>query len=659
VKPLSDIAAELLARDSTPAVVSMDVFDTLLWRMLPSSSVDRLAVERLHDTLRKHLGWTPALEVLWAHRQEFAARREALARETGEEWGIEHWLGAVAAEWELDLGTLLQWGVDAQLYWERRFTRRAPTARAAVAALKAYGVDVVATSDTYLPDHGLKQLLAQHSLPIDRVFCSASLGVSKRHGRLFKRVLDDLEVEPSRLVHLGDNFKSDVVRAAASGCRYLWVPRPKPSKEWPLYFRRPSGSQNQMDCPQLLDVISCTAPGPGTSDLYRFGFQRIAPALGLFSLWQWRKFRQNEVTHSFYLAREGRLLLDAYNRLADVLPNSPRRHYTHLSRRAISGVLLKDLRGFGEGLPGKIGRGTTGDLLGQYPLDDALRAEILARAGVGSGTSLTKASRAAIAEACSSLANRVDAVCAEHKRLLADYLRQLADRAELGSIAVIDSGWAGTTQRAIAHSLDDDCQITGLYLGVSAQGRPPTQRSQKFGLIRDDYRDVAPEVPLLKAAGIIRAWEIILSEPQEPTTLGLHRAKNDRVDPSLGRAWPLKPALRHAREHLAGGVLDGVEALRPAVAAVAEMNERLPEETIVLAARVLARRALCYPRRDVARGLLEFPFHEGAVDSMWSSLDLGGLRRGVAWLPGILAKYRLRGLQGLLDLTAFMADGLR
>jgi hypothetical protein len=288
-----------------------------------------------------------------------------------------------------------------------------------------------------------------------------------------------------------------------------------------------------------------------------------------------------------------------------------------------------------------------------------LVADILSCAKFDADAKLSASSRAGIVEVCAMLCGRLDKVRATQQQLLADYLRQLSGDDDLESIALVDSGWAGTTQRAISRSLGADSHLTGLYLGVSAQGSAPTPASRKSGLLRDDHRDLTPGVALFKSAGIIRAWELILADPADPTTIGLRTTDRGRIEPILGCSKPLDPTLRQARNELTDGILDGVEALRPAVAALVALDEHLDEDVVMSAARVLARRALCYPERDVAERLLAFSFHEGAAASTWSSLDLAGLRRGVAWLPAILAKYRLSSLQLPLEVAVSVVDRLR
>ncbi len=82
-----------------------------------------------------------------------------------------------------------------------------------IAAAKARGMQVIIVSDTYLPEPLLRQLITDAAGQdvinnIDQVFCSCDYGVNKASG-LFEHVLEELKVAPETIVHLGDNKVAD------------------------------------------------------------------------------------------------------------------------------------------------------------------------------------------------------------------------------------------------------------------------------------------------------------------------------------------------------------------------------------------------------------------------------------------------------------------
>ena len=82
-----------------------------------------------------------------------------------------------------------------------------------IAAAKQRGMQVIIVSDTYLPQPLLRQLITDAAGEdvidnIDRIFCSCDYGVNKASG-LFEHVLEELQISPETIVHLGDNKVAD------------------------------------------------------------------------------------------------------------------------------------------------------------------------------------------------------------------------------------------------------------------------------------------------------------------------------------------------------------------------------------------------------------------------------------------------------------------
>lgn len=88
-------------------------------------------------------------------------------------------------------------------------------------AAKAKGWRIIIVSDTYLTETQLRALIGAAAgedvlALIDRVFASSAYGVSKSEG-LFRHVLADLKVAPATILHLGDNHAADQVAPTKLG----------------------------------------------------------------------------------------------------------------------------------------------------------------------------------------------------------------------------------------------------------------------------------------------------------------------------------------------------------------------------------------------------------------------------------------------------------
>ena len=97
--------------------------------------------------------------------------------------------------------------------------------------------------------------LAQHGLLhfFDLIVVSADVGRMKPHALPFERAMDSLSVQPTRVLFVGDDLRSDMAGAAALGCATAWLPRQSglPTSDVDYVLRDLSG---------LLDLPMCREP---------------------------------------------------------------------------------------------------------------------------------------------------------------------------------------------------------------------------------------------------------------------------------------------------------------------------------------------------------------------------------------------------------------
>lgn len=72
------------------------------------------------------------------------------------------------------------------------------------------GKKIICISDMYLDQKVIEKILIQNGYTQTfKIYVSSAEKVCKSDGRLFKRVISDLKVQPSRILHIGDNALSD------------------------------------------------------------------------------------------------------------------------------------------------------------------------------------------------------------------------------------------------------------------------------------------------------------------------------------------------------------------------------------------------------------------------------------------------------------------
>ncbi|MXO71152.1 HAD family hydrolase [Alteraurantiacibacter buctensis] len=194
----------LLDRFPDARCLSLDCFDTLLWR-------DCHAPVDLFTAL-------PGVARAQRVGAEGAARKARALAGKGTEVSLAeiharlHPNGSAAGRAQ---------SAAEELAAEARHCHGFAPVVALMQAAKARGMEVVIVSDTYLDAAQLRALIAAAAganvaALIDQVFCSSKFGLSKGAG-LYGQVLKKLRHAPHEIVHLGDNFHADVEGVAPLG----------------------------------------------------------------------------------------------------------------------------------------------------------------------------------------------------------------------------------------------------------------------------------------------------------------------------------------------------------------------------------------------------------------------------------------------------------
>lgn len=200
------IAGLLDRMPALPDVLSLDCFDTLLWRNVHAPADIFAELPR------------PGGAAYPRCQAETLARHTRKSREGVCEVSIE----AIYARMELSAeASRLAVLRDAELAAEARHCFAFAPVVALIDAARAAGVRVIVVSDTYLSAVQLRALIAAAAGQdvadrIDTIFCSSEYGRDKAHG-LFESVLDALNVPPAAILHLGDNPVADRDAPAALG----------------------------------------------------------------------------------------------------------------------------------------------------------------------------------------------------------------------------------------------------------------------------------------------------------------------------------------------------------------------------------------------------------------------------------------------------------
>ncbi|MER9210211.1 hypothetical protein [Mesorhizobium sp. M0771] len=196
-------------------VLSLDCFDTLLWR---KTATPRDVFAVLADTpIARRLGVTPHQRISAAARARRAKPLENGSREIDIGDIYRSFTSLSSEEQEL----LAELEIRTEMSVCFAFSPYVELIRLA----HARGIKIIVVSDTYLREGELRRLLARH-LPADvmqsisKLYCSVDYGTSKSDA-LFPIVIKECGVAASQLLHIGDNDVADAQAPRKLGVRAL------------------------------------------------------------------------------------------------------------------------------------------------------------------------------------------------------------------------------------------------------------------------------------------------------------------------------------------------------------------------------------------------------------------------------------------------------
>lgn len=300
-------------------IISFDVFDTLLIRPFVNPTDVFLIIERRTGIIGFHDARVQA---------EIAAREKYYARSGTAEVTLEH----IYTELNLpDTGIacmsipdLLQLEIDT----EKALLTRSPTVSEIYDLACAMGKTVIAISDMYLPEQVILSILEDNNLPVSRAFVSCSYKAAKHEGKLYSLVAKTMGVEPSRILHFGDNFKSDCFAALEAGVAGYHLPS--------LYDRVYHDTRyNQRAISQLCQRSSANkgakknlfasavvaymarfkAAHSQASMAEQFGAMYGGPLVAGFATWMNAVMQADKVKHLRLATRDGYIIKEIWGRL--------------------------------------------------------------------------------------------------------------------------------------------------------------------------------------------------------------------------------------------------------------------------------------------------------------------------------------------------------
>ncbi|WP_131745668.1 HAD-IA family hydrolase [Frankia sp. Cppng1_Ct_nod] len=520
-------------------VLTLDVFDTLLLRLVPEPAHAFLLLgHRLAAAGLLAPSVSPAqFAQLRVHAETRARQRSKSLRDTLEARLDEIWSLLLPALHSSD-------SVDDLVMLEVNLERDVCRADLAVAelaelAITKLGRPVYLVSDTYFSPDQLARLLHRPELAgirFTKILTSSHAGMSKSDG-LFTHVLADAGVEPSRVVHLGDNPVADVEGAREHGIVAVHYPKYSgglkttlalegmqagPTSDTPIDPVHGDYGMTALRARTLHRADAASVP-PGLRRHWETGATVFGPVFAGFGEWVAERAAAYGVDRVHCLMREGAFLARVIEEpgrdrgveaptlwasrqvcaLANVFEGSPQELRGFLVRRRAPSVgqLLRQL---GVGLDEVTGLSALAERRLDVPglLEDTLEA------------------------LCGDERVRAEIVMTA-SRLRERYLRYLDSQlGDADTIVVVDLGWGGTIQALLQRLLrasGREVEVVGLYLATNVAA----QAHRLAGLRLEGYVASGGEPDALFAQ-VMRSPEVLeqLCMPDVGSLVGFDEARN-------------------------------------------------------------------------------------------------------------------------------------
>lgn len=284
--------------------VSFDIFDTLLKRDVPKpTDVFKLVGQRFNDTI-------------------FQEKRVDVERKVRQKSGKEE---ITLDEIYDELGKFYKLYKEQELEIERQLLQVNPVVYPLYQYCRDRGKKIIITSDMYLPEKFLKDILYEKGITFDFCFISSAYNAQKVTGNLFKKMLLDVGIEPEEIIHIGDSIRGDLLGARKAGIRSILIPKIMNSNQWIDLKKKKQKTAFNIFINNHLDK---------KKNLYnQFGYTYFGPILYGFVQWLHHVADGRKI---FFFARDGYIVKKVY----DTLYPNENTNYIYLSRRALSVPLL-------------------------------------------------------------------------------------------------------------------------------------------------------------------------------------------------------------------------------------------------------------------------------------------------------------------------------
>lgn len=450
-------------------VISFDVFDTLIFRPVSKPS-------DLFFFVGEKLKYLDFCKI--RIEMEEKARREKYKNYGVGEITFEEIWGMM----EKETGIPKEHGMKMEFEIEMQYCFANPYMKCVVEKLRALGKTMIITSDMYLGQEEIKQLLIHCGYgTFSNYFISCEYGKAKHDGSLYQEIKNYCE-NSEKIIHIGDNKAADKKQAEKNGIDAFWYPN---VNEVGNVYRSEDMSKVEGSIYRGL-VNSWIYNGMKKYSMpYEYGF--IYGGIFVLGYCQWihQYVKEHRIEKILFLSRDGEILSKVYEFL---YPEEKQKwQYVYWSRIAATKMTADYFKYdyFRRFLYHKVNQDYSLKAIFQsMELEDMLPVFLKESGHRG------KTENSLLDE---KMAEEVKQFLQENwKEVLAHYKAQIqAGKQYFGeilkgcaSVTIVDIGWAGSGAIALDYLINEvwrmKCNVTGLVAGTNTIFNQEPDASEAF-----------------------------------------------------------------------------------------------------------------------------------------------------------------------------------
>lgn len=329
---------------------------------------------------------------------------------------------------------------------------------------------VVLTSDMYLPQSVIERILEKNGISgYKKIFLSNNYGKTKLYGELYRKVIDNIGVKPSEIVHIGNSFKADFIAAKRLGIRSVKCSTYK-NRLQRVYDNCLLAEPFKYEL--LQSFLNNHTPASSNDEYYTFGYEVFGPLLYGFVKWLHEEIKRDNIEQIFFLSRDGYIMKKLYDQMGYITPS----FYLEVSRRSLRVPRYNRSYSYEDMIETLTVPNMTNviQIMDSFGLDYSEYISEISQCGISVEEQVkrdTLKENAKFRLLFNIIKEDLFTNAEKEKERLLKYLLKYDFSKKT---AIVDIGWGGSMQKYLLESLKDlkiNCNITGYYVGVTRKAK--------------------------------------------------------------------------------------------------------------------------------------------------------------------------------------------